>query len=251
VHPLGRDKPTRDKSEETGMTRETMSASVAPPPDTFNVAAFLLDCNASRAGKTAFVDDTGALSYGDLAERVRRCAAAILALGVRREERVLLLMQDTRDWPVVFLGALYAGVVPVAVNTLLPADDYGYMLGHSRAQAVFVSASLLPTLTAAMGRGTHEVRHVIVSGGTPAADREPGTPCDLDTLISGEAALPQPAPTRADEPARPAGPRAPCTRTPAPTGRPNSTAARSLACARTTCASRRPSCSSPTASAMR
>jgi len=184
------------------MTRETMSASLAPPPDVFNVAAFLLDCNASRAGKTAFVDDTGALSYGELAERVRRCAAAILALGVRREERVLLLMQDTRDWPVVFLGALYAGVVPVAVNTLLPADDYGYMLGHSRAQAVFVSASLLPTLTAAMGQGTHEVGHVIVSGtAPPPAGHEPRKSLDLDALIAGQAAMPQPAPTRADDPA--------------------------------------------------
>ena len=39
-----------------------------------------------------------------------------------------------------FLGAMYAGMVPVAVNTLLTADDYAYMLEHSRAQAVLVSA---------------------------------------------------------------------------------------------------------------
>ena len=44
-------------------------------------------------------------------------------------------MLDSSDWPVAFLGALYAGVVPVAVNTLLTADDYAYMLEHSRAQA--------------------------------------------------------------------------------------------------------------------
>lgn len=44
--------------------------------------------------------------------------------GVRREERVLLLMLDTSDWPVAFLGCLYAGVVPVAVNTPLKPDDY-------------------------------------------------------------------------------------------------------------------------------
>jgi benzoate-CoA ligase len=60
---------------------------------------------------------------------------------------VLLLMQDGNDWPVAFLGAMYAGLVPVAVNTLLTADDYAYMLEHSRAQAVLVSGALLPTLT--------------------------------------------------------------------------------------------------------
>ena len=75
-----------------------------------------------------------------------RCSA----LGVRREERVLLLMLDCNEWPVAFLGALYAGVVPVAVNTLLTVDDYAYMLAHSRAQAAIVSASLEPTLRKAM-----------------------------------------------------------------------------------------------------
>ena len=57
---------------------------------------------------------------------------------------MLLLAHDTVDWPVAFLGALYAGIVPVAVNTLLTADDYAYMLAHSRARAAIVSAALLP-----------------------------------------------------------------------------------------------------------
>ncbi len=82
---------------------------------------------------------------------------------MRREERVLLLMHDSNDWPVGFLGAMYAGLVPVAVNTLLTADDYAYMLEHSRAQAVLVSGALLPALNAAMTRADHEVRTVIVS----------------------------------------------------------------------------------------
>ena len=58
----------------------------------------------------------------------------LLDAGIRREERVLLLMHDCNDWPVAFLGAMYAGIVPVAVNTLLTADDYVYMLQRSRAR---------------------------------------------------------------------------------------------------------------------
>ena len=58
-------------------------------------------------------------------------------------------MLDGNDWPVSFLGAIYAGLVPVAVNTLLNADDYAYMLEHSRAQAVLVSGALLPALSRA------------------------------------------------------------------------------------------------------
>jgi benzoate-CoA ligase len=93
----------------------------------------------------------------------RRMAAGLRALGIKREERVLLLMLDCNDWPVSFLGAMYAGLVPVAVNTLLTADDYAYMLEHSRAQAVLVSGALLPALTAAMVKADHEVAKVIVS----------------------------------------------------------------------------------------
>ena len=136
---------------------------VEAPPAQFNFAQHLIETNAGRADKTAFIDDAGTLSYGALAERVRRLATGLRGLGIRREERVLLLMLDGCDWPVSFLAGLYAGLVPAAVNTLLTADDYAYMLENSRAQAVLVSGALLPTLTAAMTRCDHEVRKVIVS----------------------------------------------------------------------------------------
>ena len=89
---------------------------------------------------------------------MQRCSAALTALGLRREDRVLLLMHDCSDWVVSFLGALHAGVVPVCVNTLLTAKDYAYMLADSRAQAALVSGLLLPTLQTAMDGTAHEVR---------------------------------------------------------------------------------------------
>jgi benzoate-CoA ligase len=116
-----------------------------------------------RAEKSAFIDDLGVLIYSALTERSRRVAAGLVALGVRREERVLLLIHDRNDWLVSFLGAMFAGVVQVAVNTLLTADDYAYMLEHSRAQVVMVSSALLAHLTTAMAKSSHEVSKVIVS----------------------------------------------------------------------------------------
>jgi benzoate-CoA ligase len=170
---------------------------VAPPGDRFNFAAHLLDANAGRPAKAAFVDDDGMLSYGDLSDRVRRLAAGLRGLGLRREERVLLLMQDCTDWPVSFLGAMYAGLVPVAVNTLLTADDYAYMLEHSRAQAALVSGALLPALTAAMTRADHEVQKVIVS--RPVAPLHPAE-VDLVAFIASSAPAPRAAATHADDP---------------------------------------------------
>ncbi|MGA1725545.1 MAG: AMP-binding protein, partial [Burkholderiaceae bacterium] len=129
-----------------------MSTTVVEPEGLFNFADWLLQRNRSRPTRTAFIDDTERLTYGALDDRVRRAAAGMLAAGLRRDERVLLLMHDNVDWPVMFLGALYAGVVPVAVNTLLTAEDYAYMLQHSRARAAWVSPALLPTLHQAMAQ---------------------------------------------------------------------------------------------------
>ncbi len=175
----------------------TATPAVAPPPERFNFAQHLLALNEGRAAKAAFVDDSGTLTYGQLQDRVRRVAAGLRSLGIRREERVLLLMQDGNDWPVSFLGAMYAGLVPVAVNTLLTADDYAYMLENSRAQAVLVSGTLLPTITAAMTRSEHEVGRVIVS--RPVAPLHPNE-VDLETFVQGHPALAKPAATHGDDP---------------------------------------------------
>ena len=147
-----------------------------PPSSGFNFAEHLIARNEAHAQRIAYIDDRTRLTYRDLADRIRRFAAVLRTHGLRREERVLLLAHDTVEWPVAFLGALYAGVVPVAVNTLLTADDYAYMLAHSHARAAIVSGALAPTLARAMAKGTHEVDTLWVMGapaeGSPAGMRE-------------------------------------------------------------------------------
>lgn len=135
-------------------------------PRDYNAAHDLIERNlaAGRAGKTAFIDDQGSYTYGELAARVNRCANALVGLGIRPEQRVLLCLLDTIDFPTAFLGSIKAGIVPVAANTLLTTDDYEYMLRDSRACALVVSASLLPTFAPLIGKLPH-LKHVIVSGG--------------------------------------------------------------------------------------
>ena len=186
---------------------QTDAADVATPPEVFNFAQHLLQANEGRSAKVAFIDDAGSVSYGALADRVKRLAAGLRALGLKREERVLLLMHDCADWPVSFLGAMYAGVVPVAVNTLLTADDYAYMLEHSRAQAVLVSGALLPALTAALIKSDHEVGKGI--GSRPQAplkaapaDGSPLHPAEVEfeTFLAAQTPMVKPAATGADDP---------------------------------------------------
>ena len=115
-------------------------------PRSYNAAYDLIERNlqAGRQDQVAFVDDRGSITYGELARRVNRFASGLRSIGVEREDRILLCLLDTIDWPTVFLGAIKAGVVPVCVNTLLTQADYDYMLRDSRAKVLFVSRALFP-----------------------------------------------------------------------------------------------------------
>jgi len=114
--------------------------SSSPPlisiPREYNAAHDLIERNlaAGRAGKLAYIDDEGAYTYGELAERINRAANTLASLGLQMESRIMLAHLDTVDFPAVFLGAIKAGIVPIAANTLLTTADYRYMLEDSRAR---------------------------------------------------------------------------------------------------------------------
>jgi benzoate-CoA ligase len=178
-------------------SRSTADHSVSPPsvkiPRDYNAAYDLIERNlaAGRAARVAFIDDSGQYTFGQLAERVNRFGSGLRALGLEMEHRVLLALSDTIDFPTAFLGAIKAGIVPVAVNTLLTTKDYEYMLSDSRAKALIVSESLLPQFAPAIGKLPF-LKHVIVSGSAPGH-----TPFK-DVLAKGSPDL-APAPTTSDD----------------------------------------------------
>ena len=155
------------------------SPPVVEIPRAYNAAHDLIERNlaAGRGDKLrAYIDDTGRYAYAELAARVNRAGNALKALGLGMEDRLMLCHLDTIDWPTVFLGAIKAGIVPVAVNTVLTSTDYEFMLNDSRAKALVVSEALLPQFAPIIARCRH-VEHVIVSGTnaqrTSAAARSP------------------------------------------------------------------------------
>ena len=131
----------------------------------YNAVTWLLDRNIDegRAEKLAFTDTVSELSYGELQRQSCRVANMLRRLGVRREERVAMIMLDTVDFPSVFLGAIRAGIVPVPLNTLLNSDQYAYVLADCRARVLFVSETLLPVVKDMVGR-MPDLEHVIVAG---------------------------------------------------------------------------------------
>ena len=145
-----------------------MDAPADTIPRQYNFAADILARNltAGRARKAAYIDARGSITYGELADRVERFGHVLRRLGIRREERILICLTDTVDWPTAFLGAIKAGVVAVPINTLLTENDYAYMLEDSRARLVILSDELYPKFAAAIA-ASKDLEHIVVSGGDP------------------------------------------------------------------------------------
>jgi 4-hydroxybenzoate-CoA ligase len=131
----------------------------------YNAVSWLLDRNIAegRGDKLAFTDTVSELSYRALQAQSCKAANLLRRLGIRREERVAMIMLDTIDFPVVFLGAIRAGVVPVPLNTLLTAEQYGYVLADCRARVLFVSDALYPVVKDVLA-ALPDLPHVVVSG---------------------------------------------------------------------------------------
>ncbi|OIR07092.1 benzoate--CoA ligase [mine drainage metagenome] len=173
--------------------------SQSPPevliPRDYNAAHDLIVRNleAGRGAKTAIIDDAGSYSYAELSARVDRCANALSALGLAQEDRIMVCLLDSIDFPSVFLGAIKAGIVPVATNTLLTSSDYDFMLGDSRAKALVVSEALWPQFAPIVAK-QKALAHVIVSGKDACGQLL------LSRLMDGVGDAFETAPTTADDP---------------------------------------------------
>jgi benzoate-CoA ligase len=167
--PRGRIAKPGGKKRQMSSAPQRPAAPAPVIPRDYNFAADILKRNldAGRGGKTAFIDDRGQYSYANLAERVERFGRALRSLDIRREERILICLLDTVDWPTAFLGAIKAGVIAVPVNTLMTESDYRFMLEDSRARLLVVSEALLPKFADAI-KASDALAHVIVSGANAA-----------------------------------------------------------------------------------
>jgi 4-hydroxybenzoate-CoA ligase len=164
----------------------------------YNAVTELLDRNIKegRGDKAAFIDRKRRLTYGELQVKTCRIAHLLRKLGLHQEQRVALVMLDTVDYPAVFLGAMRAGIVPVLLNTLLPAEQYAYVLKDCRARALFVSPQLLSIVEPILSR-LSDLEQVIVVEDTPADTRFK----TLQGSLEGLADTFETAETHPDEPA--------------------------------------------------
>ena len=168
-----------------------------PLPTEFNVATHFVDRNVpeGRGDKVAILCGDFQIRYSELLQQTNRVGNAIRELGVRREERVLLLLLDGPEFLYCFFGAIKAGAVAVPVNTLLKPEEYEYLFNDTQAPLLFVSHELLPKVAAIPKDRLKCLRQVVVVG-----EKQAGA-LNLEELVSACSPELSAAPTRADDPA--------------------------------------------------
>jgi benzoate-CoA ligase family protein len=162
-------------------------------PEWYN-ASLIVDRNldAGREDKVAIYSDDE-VSYGELARRINRFGRALREeLGVRQEDRVLLVLDDTPSFPTAFFAAMRIGAVPVPVNTLVDADEYRFYVEDSRARIVVADGKFYDKVRDAL-RGVEEPVGLVLTNG-----REEGAHILEDLLESDDDEL-SPAVTHKDD----------------------------------------------------
>ena len=149
-----------------------------------NCADYFVDRHVreERSNKVAFREvqgDNRELTYGQLAADSDQFASALGAAGVSQHQRAAMFVLDQIEFPVIFWGAIKAGVEPVALNTLLATDVYQNIMDDCSASIAFISFELLDTVLPAC---TGIERIVVIGGDAPA-----GT-MSFDEFVSGNSA---------------------------------------------------------------
>jgi len=138
-------------------------------PENFNASAYFVDRHVEegRGAKVAIECGERRIAYSELSRNVNRAGNSFRKLGLRTEERIALLLNDSPEFAYCFFGAIKIGAVPVPLNTFLNPSDYELILKDCRARMLVVTEDLLPNIREIRIRLQH--LEVIIVVGTTAA----------------------------------------------------------------------------------
>ena len=166
-------------------------------PRELNLATYFVDRNVEegRGERTALIGPDALTTYAELATLVNRGGHVLRELGVRAEERVLLVLADGVELVSLWYGAQKIGAVTAEAYTFLQAKDYAYYLDYTRAGVVVADFSTLERVREAAA-SSRWLRHLLVVG----ADEElrPGEAA-FEALAAEAPGELEPAPTTRDD----------------------------------------------------
>ncbi len=142
-------------------------------PERFNMADYFLYHNLEegRENKVCLYFNDQTFTYGEAARKSNATGNALRMLGVRMEDRVLMVLPDCPEFVWTWFGAARIGAVIAMVNPLLPADDYRYYLNYTRARAAIVHEAFLKPFAEAAAHAEY-LRAVLVVGDEETIDAQ-------------------------------------------------------------------------------
>ena len=141
--------------------------------DSYNAGDALLAAASARGDAALLCCDGRCVSGRALRERALAAQRLLHARGIRRGERVLLVLHDSPAFLAAFLAALRAGAMPVPLSTLLPARDVAFVARDADAKLAFVEAGLEDALAEVPDLPRCQARDGEICEDAPAAAAPP------------------------------------------------------------------------------
>jgi acyl-coenzyme A synthetase/AMP-(fatty) acid ligase len=110
-------------------------------PEYYNFAFDVVDRWGEDAEKLAMLwvnerGDERRLSFGDFTARSNQAANALRSLGIRKGDRILIMLPRVPEWWEAVLGMMKIGVISMPGTTLLTPKDVAYRIQSAEAAAV-------------------------------------------------------------------------------------------------------------------
>jgi acetyl-CoA synthetase len=169
-------------------------------PEHYNIAHAC--CGQWAEDRTRFAlhweDESGAsaaYSFWDIQVAANRLSNALAALGVKRGERVALLLPQRPETAIAYIALFQMGAIALPLSHLFGPEALEYRMNHAGASVAFVEPTTLANLWAIRDK-LPGLRHVIGVAGA----RESGT-VQWEALLAKASSRFSPLATKADDPA--------------------------------------------------
>lgn len=138
---------------------------------------FLENSARRRPDKTALISGSQRFTYKDIDRSANMVACALRELGIRRQDRVVILLDNCPEAIVALFGVLKAGAIFVLLNATMKARKLNYILNDSGAHTIITSVQKSQLLRGAL-KGLTDLRHVIWIGDSLNGPIEHDRPLD-------------------------------------------------------------------------
>ncbi len=162
--------------------------------ETLNLSEYFLEHNLTTRpdkGCVYFGDDT--YTYRQMNDWACRTARALVSLGVRQEDRVLIVLPDRPEFVATLFAIHKCGAVLTMANPLQPGDALLYYLNYTRAPVAVIHHSVVELIEPLLDQVRY-TRHFLVVGG------EPGRFASFDRVVREQPASFENAPVHPDDP---------------------------------------------------